>query len=72
MTHMATYRGTIKRSEFGGGWELHTQKGEVFELDGGGPFADGASVEITGAIDDQAMSISMRGPTLKVKSSRTL
>jgi hypothetical protein len=69
---MPTYQGTVRKSEFGGGWELHTDRGEVFELEGEGPFRDGARVEVSGQVDEDSMSISMRGPILKVKRSRTL
>jgi hypothetical protein len=65
---MATFKGTIKRSEFGGGFELHADNGDVYELQGGGGLSDGAHVEVTGKIDKSAMSLSMRGPILRVES----
>ena len=67
---MATYTGRVKRSEFGGGWELHTDGGKVYELQGGGPFSEGEEVEVAGSVDEKAMSLSMRGPILKVSRSR--
>ncbi|HJZ85310.1 MAG TPA: hypothetical protein VKN99_09085 [Polyangia bacterium] len=69
---MPTYKGTVRKSEFGGGWELHTEGGEVFELDGNGPFAEGARVEVSGKVDEDSMSISMRGPILKVRAAKRL
>ena len=65
---MPTFKGTIKRSEFGGGFELHADDGETYELQGGSGLADGARVEVTGKVDKGAMSVSMRGPILRVES----
>jgi hypothetical protein len=69
---MATYRGTVRKSEFGGGWELHTDGGEVYELAGSGPFSEGTRVEVSGRIDEKAMSVAMRGPTLRVDKVKPL
>ena len=65
---MATFRGVVKKSEFGGGYELHADDGETYELQGGSGLAEGARVEITGKVDKNAMSLSMRGPILRVES----
>jgi Protein of unknown function (DUF5818) len=65
---MATFKGTIHRSEFGGGFELRADDGETYELVGGAGLADGARVEVTGTIDKGAMSLAMRGPILRVES----
>jgi hypothetical protein len=67
---MPTYKGTVHRSEFGGGWELEADDGERYELAGGGPYQEGSRVEVTGSIDPGAMSIAMRGPTLKVTATK--
>jgi hypothetical protein len=69
---MPTYQGKVQRSEFGGGWELHTDAGEVYELAGGGGLTDGARVEVSGSVDRGAMSLSMRGPILKVTSIKRI
>ena len=65
---MATFRGVVKKSEFGGGFELHAEDGETYELQGGSGLAEGTRVEITGKVDKGAMSLSMRGPILRVES----
>jgi hypothetical protein len=70
---MATYRGTVRHSDLEGGlWELHTDDGQIYELDGGGAALrrDGARVEIDGTLDRGAMSIGMRGGVLRVKQAR--
>ena len=69
---MAKYKGTVRKSEFGGGWELHTSGGDVYELSGGGPFTEGAEVEVSGRVDKSAMSLSMRGPIIRVESVKKL
>lgn len=71
---MATYRGTIKRNDLEGGfWELHTEKGERYQIRGGGNDlrVQDQQVEIEGRIDKQAMSIGMTGPILDVSSWKT-
>jgi hypothetical protein len=70
---MAKYRGTIRKSDLEGGhWQLEGDDGTTYVLEGA-PAAvsqDGATVEIDGNVDDQAMGFAMTGPTLKVKSAR--
>ena len=73
---MAKFRGTLRRSDLEGGhWQLVTDGGEAYTLeraspgtDGGGTLVDGARVEIVGEVDRQALSFTMTGPTLIVKS----
>ena len=65
---MAIFKGVVRKSEFGGGFELHADDGETYELQGGSGLADGARVEVTGKIDKGAMSLAMRGPILRVES----
>jgi hypothetical protein len=71
---MATFKGTVKKSDLEGGiWQLHADGGEVYQLQGGddGLRKAGQKVEIDGKIDKGAMSIGMTGPTLVVKSYKT-
>ena len=68
---MATFKGTVKKSDLEGGiWQLHADGGVVYQLQGGdaGLRKAGQKVEIDGKIDKQAMGIGMTGPTLVVKS----
>lgn len=67
---MAKFRGTIRRSDLEGGhWQLASEDGTTYELDGGGAaLQDGARVEIEGAVDKGTMSMAMTGPRLKVRA----
>ena len=70
---MSKLRGTIRKSDLEGGvFQLHTKDGDVFELEGHDPLlsTEGASVEVDGEVDRGAMSFTMTGPRLKVKSIR--
>lgn len=68
-------RGTIKRSDLEGGvYQLHAEDGEIYELEGTDPLLrkEGAKVEIDGHVDKNAMSFSMTGPRVKVKSIKAV
>src|SRR3954454_4256770 len=72
---MAKFRGKVKKSDLEGGhWQLVADDGETYELEGAlkGIEIDGASVEIDGVVDRNAMSWAMTGPTLKVKAGKTV
>jgi hypothetical protein len=72
---MAKFRGKVKRSDLEGGhWQLVVDDGTTYVLEGT-PKAieiDGAEVEIEGAVDRNVMGFAMTGPTLKVKSGRSV
>lgn len=68
---MAKFRGKVKRSDLEGGlYQLEADDGTIYELEGSDPALseDGAKVEIEGAVDRGAMSFTMTGPRLKVRS----
>lgn len=73
---MAKFRGTLRRSDLEGGhWQLVTDDGETYVLDGASlgaegdvTLVDGVRVEIDGHVDRQAMSFAMTGPMLSAKS----
>ena len=70
---MPKLRGTIQKSDLEGGvYQLHTADGDVYEVEGKDPLlaSEGASVEVDGEVDEQAMSFTMTAPRLKVKSAR--
>ena len=70
---MSKLRGTIRKSDLEGGvYQFHSDDGDVYEVDGSDPLlqAEGAKVEIDGAVDKNAMSFTMTGPRLKVKTIR--
>ncbi|MCA9709348.1 MAG: hypothetical protein KDK70_26130 [Myxococcales bacterium] len=65
---MAKFTGTIRRSDLEGGfYELHTDDGEVYRLEGAGPFEAGARVTVHGKIEDGGFGIHMSGPSIAVK-----
>ena len=64
-------RGTVKKSPLEGGiWQLRTEDGTLYQLDGGdaGLRCEGQTVEVDGKVDKGAFGIGMTAPTLKVKS----
>lgn len=68
---MASYTGTVKKNALEGGfWELHTDKGERYQLQGAtdGLCVEGQRVEVDGKIEKSMMGIGMTGPILSVKS----
>ena len=70
---MAKFRGKIQKNDLEGGfWQLVADDGTTYVLEGAlkGIDVDGARVEIDGAVDRDAMSFAMAGPTLKVKSGK--
>lgn len=64
--------GTVKRGEMaGGGLELHAEGGEVYELEGAvADIVAGQKYELEGRVIEDAMSITMRGPRLRVERAR--
>lgn len=72
---MAKFRGTVRKSDLEGGhWQLVGDDGTTYEIDGGGPelTRDGARVEVDGAVDRSAVSFTMTGPRLRVRSAKPL
>ena len=72
---MSKWRGTIKKSLLEGGlYQLQTEAGEIYELEGSDPLlaSEGAEVEIEGQVDRGALSFTMTGPRLKVKTVKAV
>ena len=72
---MAKICGTIRKSDLEGGvYQLVAEDGEIYEIEGTDPLLrkEGAKVEVDGHVDKQAMSFSMSGPRLKVKSIKAV
>jgi hypothetical protein len=70
---MGKFRGTVRRNDLEGGhWQLVADDGTTYVLEGSlrGIEQDGATVEIDGAVDRDAMGFAMTGPTLRVKSGK--
>lgn len=71
---MATFKGTVKKNDLEGGfWELHTDDGQKYQLQGGDDklHQEGARVEVEGKVDKAAFGIGMTGPILAVKSFKS-
>jgi hypothetical protein len=72
---MAKFRGTIRHNDLEGGhFQLVAEDGTAYQLEGADPALeeDGAHVEIDGAVDKGAMSFTMTGPILKVRSVKRI
>ncbi len=68
---MASFQGTIKKNDLEGGfWELKTDDGESYQLEGGDDklLVEGNKVIVEGAINKEAFGIGMTGPTLAISS----
>ncbi len=72
---MAKLRGTIRYNDLEGGhYQLVAEDGTTYELEGSDPLLakDGARVEIDGQVDQNALSFTMTGPRLKVRSVKAI
>jgi hypothetical protein len=68
-------RETIQHNDVEGGvFQLVTNDGETYELEGAADAGThvGQKVEVDGTVDKNAMSFTMTGPRLKVRSLRRL
>jgi hypothetical protein len=64
---MKSFTGTIRHSDLEGGFfELHTDDGDVYRLEGGGKLTDGAKVTVHGTVEGGGFGIHMSGPSIKV------
>jgi hypothetical protein len=71
---MGKLRGTIRKSDLEGGvYQRVADDGTIYELEGNDPLLrkEGAKVEIDGSVDKNALSFSMTGPRVKVKSVKS-
>jgi len=70
---MGKFRGKVRKNDLEGGhWQLEADDGNTYVLEGAPASIakDGTTVEIDGAVDDEAMGFAMTGPILKVKSAK--
>jgi hypothetical protein len=67
---MASFTGTIRKNDLEGGfYELETESGETYRLEGASGVAEGDRVTIEGDVETGGFGIHMTGsPALKVKS----
>ena len=70
LPRMATFTGTIRKNDLEGGFfELKTDSGDTYRLEGADGVADGDKVEIEGEVETGGFGIHMTGsPALKVNS----
>lgn len=64
---MAKFTGTIRHNDLEGGFfELHTDDGDVYRLQGPAKVNAGDRVTVHGTIEDGGFGIHMTGPSLTV------
>lgn len=64
---MPKFTGTVRRNDLEGGfYELHTDDGAVFRLEGGSDLSEGRRVVVHGKVDNGGFGIHMSGPSLTV------
>jgi hypothetical protein len=64
---MAKFTGTVRKSDLEGGFfELHTDSGDVYRLEGGSGYKAGAKVVVHGTVEEGGFGIHMSGPAIKV------
>lgn len=65
---MATFTGTVRKSDLEGGFlELVTDGGDVYRISGASP-KPGARVRVTGSVESGGFGIHMSGPAIAVDS----
>lgn len=70
---MATFTGTIRHNDLEGGfYELVTDGGDVYRLDGAGELQAGKRVRVHGQIDAGGFGIHMTGPAISVSKVEEL
>ncbi|MEM7159149.1 MAG: DUF5818 domain-containing protein [Myxococcota bacterium] len=64
---MAKFTGTVQHNDLEGGfWELRTNDGGTFRLEGAGKLSAGSKVTVHGELIDGGFSLQMSGPSIKV------
>jgi hypothetical protein len=67
LRRMPKFTGTVRHNDLEGGfYELHTDDGAVFRLEGGVKLSAGSRVIVHGKIKDGGFGIHMSGPSLAV------
>jgi len=65
---MAKFKGTIRHNDLEGGfYELHTDSGDVYRLDGASKVTAGDRVTVHGEVDSGGFGIQMSGPAITVE-----
>lgn len=67
LRRMPKFTGTIRKSDLEGGFfELHTEDGDVYRLEGAAKLTEGAQVVVHGHVEEGGFGIHMSGPAIKV------
>ena len=65
---MAKFTGTVRRNDLEGGFfELHTDDGAIYRLEGAAKLSAGARVVVHGKVKSGGFGIHMSGPALAVE-----
>lgn len=66
---MAKFTGTVQHNDLEGGFfELHTDDGDVYRLEGGGKVKAGDRIVVEGTVDGGGFGFQMTGPSIKVSN----
>lgn len=64
---MASFSGTVRHNDLEGGFfELHTDGGKSYRLQGANGLTAGAKVVVHGTIESGGFGLQMSGPAIKV------
>ncbi|MCX4246393.1 DUF5818 domain-containing protein [Paraliomyxa miuraensis] len=65
---MPKFTGTIRHNDLEGGfYELHTDDGDVYRLEGAGKVTAGSRVVVKGKVEGGGFGIHMSGPSITVE-----
>jgi len=64
---MAKFKGTVRHNKLEGGFfDLKTDEGAVFRLEGASDLHDGDHVVVHGKVEEGGFGIQMSGPSIRV------
>lgn len=67
LPRMAKFKGTIRHNKLEGGFfDLQTDEGAVFRLEGANDLRDGDHVVVHGKVEEGGFGIHMSGPSIRV------
>lgn len=67
LPRMPKFTGTVRHNDLEGGfYELHTDDGDVYRLQGASKVSAGDRVTVKGTIDEGGFGIHMTGPSITV------
>lgn len=65
---MASFKGTVRHNDLEGGFfELHTDDGNTYRLQGAKGLSAGAKVVVHGTVESGGFGIQMSGPAINVE-----